>query len=603
MNVRRKSGMLILSLLVSISCLWAQPTLEQPDLKKRGPVTITVLGTTDIHGNIWGYSYEDNKETTKDGLARVATYVGQVRKDQGADNVVLVDDGDLFQGTLLTDDLYNKDDSVPHPLMEAMNDLHYDAMVFGNHEFNFGVPFVERLKKEAKAPYLCANATYHDTGKPLAAPYTIIMKDGVRIGIIGLTNPDVPRWDGPKVESLDFEEVGSAARRACDQLKGKVDLIVAVAHVGFLAEYDEDHGTDAGYRILDQCPEIKVLMVGHAHVTVNEDYANGAKVLSCKNSGKEVARWDISFDDQNQIIGIKGEVVSMDGVKPSEALRSLPAVKEAHEKTVTYVQGGAKNADGSVTSGVLGIATADFQPASEIPGIPQAKLEDTAVMDLILNVQLRNSGADVTSTALFRDDSAIYAGPINYGVIFKIYKFDNTLYTVDVTGAELKTYMEWAAACYNQWKPGDVTISFNPDKPGYLHDQFQGVNYEIDLSQPVGSRIKHVTFKGQPLKDDQVLKLAVNNYRYSSGLKTLKMVQAKRDWESPNSIRDMLTTYIKEQGEISPQCDHNWKIVGVDLQLDNPERAKAIELVKEGKIELPYHKSLNLDELKAQGLL
>lgn len=603
MKTMKRILTVLLLLSAGAAALFAQPVAEQVPSQVRGPVTITVLGTTDMHGNIWGYSYEDDKETTNNGIARVAAYIDSVRSEVGRDKVVLVDNGDLFQGTILTDDLYNKDDSQEHPLMTAMNTLDYDAMVFGNHEFNWGVPFVERLKREAKAPYLCANVTYKANGETLAAPYTIVVKDGVRIGIIGLTNPDCPRWDGEKLDSLSFEALAPAARRAVDEIKDKVDLIIAVAHVGYMPEYDEDHGTDAGYSILEACPEIKVLMLGHAHVTLNEKGENGAVVLACRNSGREVARWDITFDGNNEVTGITGEVVPMDDVAPSEAFRAIPAVKEAHEKTRAYISSGVQSSDGTVQGGQFGVASADFQPADEIPGIPQAKLEDTAVMDLILDLQLANSGADVTSCALFRDDSAIYAGPINYGNVFKIYKFDNTLYTVDVTGKELKDYMEWSAACYNQWKPGDVTISFNPDKPGYLYDMFQGVDYEIDLSQPAGSRIKNVMFKGQPLKDDQVLKLAVNNYRYSSALKTQKIIAGKRDWESPNSIRDMIVAYIKEKGTIDPHCDHNWKIVGVDLQLDNPDRAKAIQLVKDGKIEKPYNKSLNLAELKAQGLL
>jgi len=222
-------------------------------------------------------------------------------------------------------------------------------------------------------------------------------------------------------------------------------------------------------------------------------------------------------------------------------------------------------------------------------------------MDLINDVQLKNSGADVSAAALFADTSDIPAGPINYGTIFGIYKYDNTLYRVDVSGAELKAYMEWSASCYNQAKDGDISVSFNPEKPGYLYDMFAGVDYEIDLSKPVGQRIKNVMYKGKPLSDTQRLKLAVNNYRYSSALKSQKLVAGTKEWESPNSIRDMLVEYIKEQGTIYPRVDNNWKIVGVNLT--SPYRSQAVALVNDGKIEVPYAKSLNINELKSQGLL
>ncbi len=220
-------------------------------------------------------------------------------------------------------------------------------------------------------------------------------------------------------------------------------------------------------------------------------------------------------------------------------------------------------------------------------------------MDLINKVQLENSGADVSAAALFKDTSDLPEGDINYGNIFDIYKFDNTLYRVTVTGKELKGYMEWAAACYNQWVPGDINISFDPEYPGYLYDMFAGVDYEIDLSQPKGERIKNVMFKGAPLQDDQTLTLAVNNYRYSSALKAQNLIAGKKEWESSNSIRDMIVAYLAEHSPISPEVDNNWKIVGVDLSLDDPRRQEIIDLVNAGRLDTPYDKSYNLADYDA----
>ena len=221
---------------------------------------------------------------------------------------------------------------------------------------------------------------------------------------------------------------------------------------------------------------------------------------------------------------------------------------------------------------------------------------DTPVMDLINKIQLENSQADVSSAALFKNTSDLPEGDINYGDIFNIYKFDNTLYRVPITGAELKGYMEWSAECYNQWVPGDINISFDPEYPDYLYDMFAGVDYEIDLSQPKGERIKNVMFKGEPLKDDEQLTLAVNNYRYSSALKSQGLVSGKKEWESSNSIRDMIVAYFAEHSPVAPEVDNNWKIVGVDLQLDNPKRAEIIEKINAGEIEVPYSKSFNLND-------
>jgi 2',3'-cyclic-nucleotide 2'-phosphodiesterase/3'-nucleotidase len=308
-------------------------------------------------------------------------------------------------------------------------------------------------------------------------------------------------------------------------------------------------------------------------------------VAGTTNNASEVSRFDLVLDSDKNIVSAQAQIVSMSGVEPDQGLRDLEVVKTAHEKTIDFVVGN-----------VLGHATANFQPENEIRGIPAGRIEDTAVMDLIGTVQLEYSGADVTGAALFRDTSDLPEGDLNYGNIFDIYKYANTLKTVKVTGAELKAYMEWAAECYNTWVPGDVTISFNPNKASYLHDHFSGVNYEVNLSKPAGERIENVTLNGEPVTDDQILTLCVNDYRFS-GLKTAGIISGEAEWESSQSVRDMIKEYMAEHDPLDPTTivDNNWTITGVDLQLDNPERAAYIEKVNSGELATPYNKSINLD--------
>ena len=561
-----------------------------------GQTHVVILGTTDIHSNLWGFSYENDKETTNNGMARIATYIEKVRAEEPY--VILVDNGDTVQGTILTDDIYNKKDG-PHPIISAMNYLNYDSMTLGNHEYNFGENLITRLQTLADFPILGGNVARLD-GTMAALPYTIINRGGLRIGIVGMTNPNAPRWDGDKVENFTFAPVGPATKKVVDIIKNKVDLVVVVAHVGLYPEYDEEYGSDGGLKILEHNPDINVLLLGHAHTTIKEVMGN-TLVGSAKSQGREVVRFDITLDRNKKVIASSVDVIDMVDYEVSETFRAIPIVAKAHQETRDFISGGAPGKDGAPSGGLFGQAATTFQPINEIMGIPEGKLRDTAVMDLINNVQLMNSGADVSAAALFSDTSNIVAGDINYGSIFGIYKFDNTLYKVPVTGKELKAYMEWSALCYNTYKPGDISISFNPDRPGYLYDMFEGVEYEIDVSQPEGSRIKNVMFKGKPLKDTQELTLAVNNYRYSSALKTQKLVEAKRVWESPNSIRDMLVEYIKENKVIYPTVNNNWKITGVNLS--SPHRANVIKMVNDGTIEVPYASSLNVNTLKKEGII
>ncbi|RNB69604.1 5'-nucleotidase C-terminal domain-containing protein [Brevibacillus panacihumi] len=573
------------------------PPAEKPEAAS---TTITILGTSDVHGNLWGYTYEDSKETANNGLARISTYVKEVKET--SPHVLLIDNGDTYQGNILTDDIYRKKPEVTHPVSVAMNAMNYNAMVLGNHEFNFGLDLIDRIQKELKFPVLSANTTTKQ-GDQFVKPYTIVNVDGIKVGIIGVTTPNIPRWDGEKVDSLSFQHMGETVKKYAKELREveKVDVLIASAHSGLIAEFDEDGGSDAASKIVEMVPDLDALLVGHMHIIVNEKIGQTV-VGGPRNLGRDVVRFDLEVKKeagQAKVVDRKVEVVDMASYEPDQAIRDL--IKDAHEATIQFIAGGGGAGEAGASGGLFGIATADFQPVNEINGIPEGKLRDTAVVDLINKVQLKATGADVSAAALFKDTSDLKQGNITYANIFDIYKFDNTLYTVKVTGAELKNYMEWSAKHYNQWKEGDISISFDPEVPGYLYDMFAGVDYKIDLSKPAGERIVDVMYKGKPLSDTEELTLAVNNYRYSSALKAFKMVSANRDWESPRSIRDYLVEYIQEQKEISPEVDNNWEIIGINLE--SPYRDEVIKMVNEGKLEVPYEKSLNVNELLEAGVI
>ena len=584
---------ILLTLSMAASMLPAAALAAEADA---GEKHITILGTSDMHGNIWGFSYEDSSETTNNGMARLYTYIQQVRAEEP--NTILIDAGDDIQGTIMTDDIYNKTPEEPHPVITAMNYMGYDAMTLGNHEFNWGIPTMQTILSQAEFPVLAANVTDAAGELVTGAGWTIVERDGIRVAIIGVVTPDVPIWDGGKegIDDAVYEAANVAVGQAIDEIGDQADVIVVSAHMGMYAEFDEEGGSDSAQKILDDNPEIDVLQVAHNHVTVNEKQGDTV-IGGVRNGGREIARFDLTLDADNNVVDSTVEIVDMEGVEPSQEIREIPLVAEAHQKTIDYIAGGTGE-DGEPLP-PLGSTTAKFQPENEIRGIPAGRVMDTAVMDLINKVQLENSGADVSAAALFKDTSDLPEGDINYGNIFDIYKFDNTLYRVPVTGAELKAYMEWSAECYNQWKEGDINISFDPEYPDYLYDMFAGVEYEIDLSKPKGERIQNVMFQGEPLQDDQVLTLAVNNYRYSSALKAQGLISGTKEWESSNSIRDMIVAYFAEHSPVAPEVDNNWKIVGVDLSEDDPRRAELIGYINDGLLDPPYAASYNLADYDA----
>ena len=583
----------LLSLSMAVSMLPAAALAAEADT---GEKHLTILGTSDMHGNIWGFSYEDNSETANNGMARLYTYIQQVRAENP--NTILIDAGDDIQGTIMTDDIYNKTPEEPHPVITAMNYMGYDAMTLGNHEFNWGIPTMQTILSQAEFPVLAANVTDADGELVTGAGWTIVERDGVKVAIIGVVTPDVPIWDGGKegIDEATYEAANVAVSAAIDEIGEEADVIVVSAHMGMYAEFDEENGSDSAQKILDDNPEIDVLQVAHNHVVVNEKQGDTV-IGGVRNGGRDIARFDLTLDADNNVVDATVEIVDMTDVTPSQEIRDIPLVAEAHQKTIDYIAGGTDESGEPLPP--LGSTTAKFQPENEIRGIPAGRVMDTAVMDLINQIQLENSGADVSAAALFKDTSDLPEGDINYGNIFDIYKFDNTLYRVTVTGAELKAYMEWSAECYNQWEEGDINISFDPEYPDYLYDMFAGVEYEIDLSKPKGERIQNVMFKGEPLQDDQTLTLAVNNYRYSSALKAQNIISGTREWESSNSIRDMIVAYFAEHSPVEPTVDNNWKIVGVDLSEDDPRRAELIGYINDGLLDTPYAESYNLADYDA----
>ncbi len=579
------SGILMILLLLAAAAVI--PTVLAED-----GTHIVILGTSDMHGNVWGWSYEDDTETANNGMARLYTYIQQVREE--CPLVFLVDAGDGIQGTIMTDDIANREPDQPHPVIAAMNMMGYDAMTVGNHEFDWGVPTMLEILSQAEFPVLSQNVLDADGHCLTGAGWTIAERGGVKLAVIGVTTPMIQRLDNgkPGIDELTCEAASSAVRRAIEEIGGRADLILVSAHMGLEAEYDEEGGSDSARRILEDNPEVDLLQVAHLHITVSEKEGK-VPVGGVRNSGREIARFDLTLDENGEITDSRIMIVDMADYEPSETIREIPAVRLDHDRAVALVEAGG--GDGEEDKGApLGYTTARFQPENEILRIPEGRLRDTAVIDLILKVELENSGADVAATPLFQDTSDLPEGAVYYQDIFNIYKYDNTLYRVTVTGEELKRYMEWSAEGYNQWVPGDINISFDPEYPGYRHDMFGGVEYEINLSKPKGERIENVMFRGRPLQDDDVLTLAVTNYRYSSALKAENLVAGKREWESSCSIRDMIVAYFGRNSPVEPEVDNNWRITGTDLSRDDPRRAELIGYINEGLLPVPYNRSYNL---------
>lgn len=554
--------------------------------------SVTILETSDIHGAIapWDYATDSAADN---GLAKAAAVIKQERaKDPG---LLLVDCGDNLQDNLIEEFRNQK----ITPMVGAMNLMKYDMHVLGNHEFNFEFENLEKTVKTFKAPTVVANIYQTKNGKRWLKPYIIKKVNGVRIALVGLIAPHIDIWEAASPDhfrGLSFTQPVDELGKVLEELEGKADAVVVVAHYGEEGEYGSDGMGLAAEKYGDK---VAVFFVGHAHALVDKKASNGALILEPAAKGTNIAKATLDFEKKD------GKWVLTD--KKGELLKVKGANVEPDKEIMDYDEA-THEASRKLANEVVGKVGADFLPSlwwNGVADIPTAVVQDTAMMDLINNVQLKNAGADVSMAALFDATSNLTAGDFRKRDGVKVYKFDNTLFGVKVTGKQLKAVMEAQAGnFFNQYKDGDVTISFNPNMRLYLYDTFQGVDYDIDISEPAGSRIKNVTFKGEPLKDDQSLVLAVNNYRYGVLVKKGLISGKPEDvvFESKNAVRDMISDYVKSKGTIMPECDNNWKIIGTAFP---PESEKVYQMLRDGKLAVeksadgrtPNIKSINIKDV------
>lgn len=545
-------------------------------------VEIVIIGTSDLHGNILGYSYEDNKETGSDGMSRVLSYIEKMREEYPS--LIVLDNGDCLQGNILTDDISSKSDE-PNPVIEAMNIMGYDAMALGNHEFNWGIAKLRKMTEHASFPILAANVKDR-SGAYLFKGHTIIKRDGIRVAVIGVVSPNVAMWDGGKEGISDYLYLdgAEAVKEEIKKLEEPVDLIVVSAHMGLDYEYDAVNHSDSAEKIITLNPEVSSMLIGHKHVTVNETISS-VPVSAPKNNGTEVAEFHIVLSEDKKIVSSWSRIVSMEDIAPSEELSRSEIIKSAHDSAIRLI-----------SSERLGTAKASFEVKNEIRGIPSSLIMDTPTAFMIKDLMRKHSGADIASSPLFRPNAFFHKGDIYYSDVFGVYKFDNTFVRLRITGRELRAYMEWSASFYNQWHEGDINISFNPDIPLYKYDTFIGVDYEIDISKECGDRIVRLERDGRPVKDDDSFTIAVNSYRYTSALKAFSLVEGEKEWESQLSVRDLIVDYLRSSSPIAPYCPDNWKITGINLCRDDKRRWDIINWIKAGLIPVPFDKSYNLSD-------
>ncbi len=512
-------------------------------------VSLTLLGTTDIHGNIEPIDYYANQPANR-GLAKIATLIRQERTQRP--NVLLLDSGDTIQGTPLAYYFARKDSSKPNPTIAMMNALGYDAAAVGNHEFNFGLEVLWKAKREARFPILAANLRQeYKAGVRYFRPYIIRNVAGVRVGIVGFVTPGVPRWEIPAhYRGYQFERIVDAARRVIPEVRKQADLVVVIAHSGLGSDPEsgqpppagEIPGENAMIALAEQVPGIDVILFGHTHNEVPEKFIHGVLLTQAKNWGQALARVDVTME--RDAAGAWRVASKHSTTLPvTAAVAADPRILKLAEP---YDRATQKYLDTPVAT-----------CAQPLDGWT-ARYEDDPLVDLIHKVQMEAGHADVSLATMFFPGMRIPAGKVTVRQIAALYIYDNTLYTIEMTGGQLKEALEHAASFYPPWpfKPGEP-----PPLPGYNADSAEGVRYKIDLTHSVGERVLDLTYKGKPLDPKAKLRVAINSYRYAGGggyavYKGLPIV-----YRSPQEVRELIIAYVARAGAVPTTADRNWELV------------------------------------------
>ena len=558
-------------------------------------VRLTVLGTTDLHGNVYNWDYFKNAEYTDSrsndiGVAKASTIIKTIRAEVGAETCITLDAGDTIQGTPLAY-YYAKIDPITggstHPMAAAMNQVGYDAAALGNHEYNYGLETLRAFESQCDFPLLSANSVDWNTGAPVFRPWvikTIKLEDRkpIKVGILGLVTPGVAIWDKANVEGkVRFPGIIEQAKVYVPRLKAAgADIVIVSCHSGMsgTSSWGDSlpYVENASAMLAEEVPGIDAILVGHAHLEVPE------KLVTNKQTGKKVLLsepyyWGMrvtrmSLDVQKvrgqwQVVGSSAMLYNSNVAPEDPAVTG--AVAAAHAKVLTYV------------NGVIGTCTEAMSAAT-------SRYEDTAAMDFINYVQADAVKAALVGTpqqglpvlsiaAPFNKAAAIPEGDVTVRDVAGLYIYDNTLLGIVLTGAQIKDYLEKSATYFKQvsgtgpFTPDQVTNAVTATAPNgtpdYNYDIMGGLDadltYDIDIAKDPGGRIFNLSYAGSPIDLAGEFVIAINNYRQSGGGNFPHVVGAPVVYNRQIEIRQLLIDWATANKVIDPPkfSSLDWKLV------------------------------------------
>ncbi len=543
-------------LLLTLACAPAQLP------RSTEPVDLVIATTTDVHGRLRAWDYYANQLDAVRGLSRAATIVDSVRAASPG-RVILLDGGDLLQGNPLAYVAAKVSRDRTNPIVAAMNAMRYDASAVGNHEYNYGVPYLDSAVRQARFPFLSANTYRVDPeGVHAFRPWTIIERAGLKIGIVGATTPGVTLWDAENIRGrLRFGDIVPAVREAVKEVRAAgADIVLVTVHSGLNEPSSYDTVTtgvpseNVAARVASEVPGVDLVLYGHSHKEMRGTTIGQTILIQPKNwaTSVGVAHLVVSRSGGRWMVSEKrSDVVQAAGHAENAAV--LAATDAIHRETVAYV-------------------TTPIGSTPERWSADSARLRDTPLIDFILETERKAAGSDLASTAAFSTDVVMGPGPITIAQVAQLYPYDNTLRAVRISGRQLRDYLEFSSRYYRTPASPSARLETDRQIPGYNFDIVSGVDYVMDVSRPVGSRITRLDYKGAPVRDTDSFTMALNNYRQTGGGGYAMLSGAPVVYDKQQEIRQLLIDEVKARGAVR-QADYfksNWMMIRGGVAIGGP---------------------------------
>lgn len=560
-------------------CYFISTTMSQTKI-----VEIRVLQTSDVHGSFFPYDFIDRKPA--DGsMARVSSYVKELRKEYG-NKLLLLDNGDILQGQPTCYYCNYIKPSMPNVAASVINYMGYDAQTVGNHDIETGHAVYDKWIREVKCPMLGANVIDTSTGKPYLKPYAIFVRDSVRIAVIGMLTPAIPNWLSYNLwEGMRFDDMVESARYWIEYVKEKErpDVVIGLFHSGWdggitTNKYQENETL----RIAQDVPGFDLILYGHDHKSNKHVVNNAIGATLCMNPSSNA---EYVCDASIKITFENGSITSKTVTGRLADIRQQPVDKDfmAHFKSdIDSVNAFVNRKIGTFTNSVY---TRD------------SYFGNSAFCDFIHNLQLEITGADISFNAPLSFDACIKAGDIHVSDMFNLYKYENQIYVLRMTGKEIHDYLEMSYALWTNTMAGPDDHIMLLDQNGngssgygfknlaFNFDSAAGIDYEVDVTKPEGNKIKIKCMSdGSPFDETKWYRVAMNSYRGNGGGELLTKgagiphdsLQSRIVYESERDQRYYLMKEIEKAGTMAPRPNTNWRFVPEKWTSEAIRRDKAL---------------------------